>query len=187
MLSEYENWPIDMLETDMTSVETSSEDRILIMVMVNRLRRILRWDPGENEVLFDKSRGPEFMRDVLEHFVRWKTFACDSSNLADSVGVQHLVIYSLAKLCFFYWIKDSEIIADVLRQVYSCDGHFSSMFAHIINPTPNRNTMWQSTNPETQGVMMQVLLMYKIPFKILSTNYHTYFIFKFLTTRFVVQ
>lgn len=153
MLSDYENLPTDVLETDLTPVETSSEDRILIMVMVNRLRRILRWDPGENEVLFDRSRGPEFVRDILEHFVRWRSVASDSSTLADSVGVQHLVLYTLAKLCFFYWIKDSEIIADVLRQVYSCDGHFSSMFAHIIN-TPNRNTMWPSSNPETQGVMM---------------------------------
>lgn len=150
MLSDYENCSLDVLETDMTE-ETSPENRIFIRVMVNRLRRILGWDPGNDEVLFDKSRGPDFMRDILEHFVRWKTFACDPHSLVDSVGAQHLVIYSMAKLCFFYWIRDSEIVADVLRHVYSCDGHFSSMFAHIIN-APTRTTMWPLSNPEAQEV-----------------------------------
>ncbi|KAG8195197.1 hypothetical protein JTE90_027941 [Oedothorax gibbosus] len=159
MISEQENWSVDVLETEMSG-EASPEDKILIRVMFGRLRRILNWNPGDadEEILFDRSRGPEIVWGIREHFVHWKIFACDPNNLADNVGAQHLVVYSLAKLCLFYWIKDSALVAEVLQHVYDCDGHFSSMFSHVVN-APNRNTMWPllASNPDAKE--MQHLCM----------------------------
>ncbi|KAF8764576.1 Ankyrin repeat and SOCS box protein 17 like protein [Argiope bruennichi] len=117
--------------------------------MICRLKRILNWDLIEDEGLFNKERGSEIIRDLMVHFNRWKSLIGTSNNLADFVGLQHLVIYTMAKLCFYYWIRDSEIVAEILRQVYICDGHFSSMFAHIMNHN-ERRSMWPAPNQETR-------------------------------------
>ncbi|GBN56853.1 hypothetical protein AVEN_189178-1 [Araneus ventricosus] len=122
--------------------------------MIRRLKRILNWDPVEDDSLFNKERGPEIIRDLMTHFNRWKSFIDSTNNLADFVGLQHLVIYTMAKLCFYYWIRDSEIVAEVLRQVYICDGHFSSMFARIMNQS-ERRLVWSATNQETRQVAIE--------------------------------
>ncbi|GFQ79853.1 uncharacterized protein TNCT_435801 [Trichonephila clavata] len=150
MFSEDEKCFEDVLEKYYSS-EVNDEERIYIHAMVRRLKRILNWDFGEDEKLFDKERGPETIREIMAHFTRWKNLIGTSNNLADFIGLQHLVIYTMAKLCFYYWIKDSQLVSDVLRQVYICDGHFSSMFAHIVTQN-ERRIMWPASNPETRQV-----------------------------------
>ncbi|GIY07059.1 uncharacterized protein CEXT_362011 [Caerostris extrusa] len=148
MISEEETCFEDVLEKNYCP-ETNDEEKIFIHAMIRRLKRILNWDPGEDESLFTKDKGPEIVRDIMIHFIRWKTIIGSSNNLADFIGLQHLVIYTMAKLCFYYWIRDSRLVSDVLRQVYLCDGHFSSMFAHIMNQN-DRRTLWPTPNQETR-------------------------------------
>ncbi|GFY44561.1 uncharacterized protein TNIN_306851 [Trichonephila inaurata madagascariensis] len=150
MFSEDEKCFEDVLEKYYSS-EVNDEERIYIHAMVRRLKRILNWDFGEDEKIFDKERGPEIIREIMAHFTRWKSLIGTSNNLADFIGLQHLVIYTMAKLCFYYWIKDSQLVSDVLRQVYLCDGHFSSMFAHIVTQN-DRRIMWPASSPETRQV-----------------------------------
>ncbi|GBM33546.1 hypothetical protein AVEN_197305-1 [Araneus ventricosus] len=156
MISDEEKCFADVLEQNY-SADTSDEEKIFIHAMIRRLKRILNWDLEEDDSLFNKERGPEIIRDLMTHFNRWKSFIDSTNNLADFVGLQHLVIYTMAKLCFYYWIRDSEIVAEVLRQVYICDGHFSSMFTHIMNQY-ERRLVWSAPNQETRQVQIATCL-----------------------------
>ncbi|XP_035214439.1 uncharacterized protein LOC118188179 [Stegodyphus dumicola] len=129
--------------------EFSEEDKVYISAVLNRLRRILHWDPEDEESLFNKNRGPQIMIEIMSYFTRWKSLVCQGSNLTDILGLQHLITYSLAKLCFLYWIEDSNIVAEVLRQVYSCDGHFSFMFLHIVNRC-ERRPPWRTSAEDSR-------------------------------------
>lgn len=135
--SQFENIPADICE----------DEKAYMYAVITRLRRILNWDPGnddDEDYLYDRRRGPEIMREVLSLYNRWKEFI-NQSQAPDIQGIQHLVIFSLAKLSLYYWITDSTIVADILRELFECGGHFSSMFAHIVDRNDARSLLRQTS------------------------------------------
>lgn len=140
--SQFENIPADICE----------DEKPYMYAVTTRLRRILNWDPGNDDdenYLYDRRRGPEIMREVLSLYNRWKEFI-NQSQAPDIQGMQHLVIFSLAKLSLYYWITDSTIVADILRELFECDGHFSSMFAHIVDRNDTRSLLRQASDYSRQ-------------------------------------
>lgn len=140
--TEFDNF----VETDLTD-----EDIAYINAAIARLRRILNWDPGDEKRINDRQLGSQIIQEILSQFFIWKEFV-RQSEAPDTQRIQHLITFSLAKLSLYYWISNSRLVADILREIYECDGHFSSLYAHVVNRNDNRSLLRQTSNSSRQVI-----------------------------------
>lgn len=141
-------------ETDFENAfrdDISEEDKAYIYAVTTRLRRILNWNIEDDKRLYERANGPDIIREILSEFYRWKELV-NESLAEDTHRICHLILFSLARLSLYYWLTDSRLVAEILSEVFDCDSHFSSMFAHIVNRHDGRSLLRQYSEFSKQVV-----------------------------------
>ncbi|XP_023214322.1 uncharacterized protein LOC111633878 [Centruroides sculpturatus] len=101
--------------------EDTIENRHISMALDSRINQSFHSDDVK------EFSGEKLLLEILTLYYSWKRI---HGNISADKNFERLVVYHMAKVCTYWNVKDSSLVAEVLNCIFHSEGHFSMIFNH---------------------------------------------------------